>query len=186
MSQESISDAILAELARAASNFKNAQYRGGSYLPYYKESTGLEVKRILDLVARTGRTWEVPIGEFTLSTIRQKWYQGLNWLLENADPEKRYADINSRLDVRAYSRRGLVIRPKAEAGILAAYAEDDKWKEEFLSFVQDSEPRQKFERYGIPITPEDILWINNLLAPIASRFVWSVDIKGFSVVRYDN
>ena len=175
----------LEAIKRAAGLAKLSNRRGTSYLPYYTDSCAEECAEILRVVTTTGAPRLIPSDERSLSTIRNRWYQGLRFLLENLDPDKSFFKMAQNVIVKSIRHKGVLVKPRPECGALRAFMVAD-WKPDLIKFIESARVGQKFERLSIPLSDEDLSYVRDMLAPVKHLFISSIDKRGIRIIRYDS
>ena len=177
--------AMVDSIQRAANTIAKSPHKGGSYLPYYREDYAMELTKIIKAVITTGKPHLIPKRDQSFTTIKNKFYQAKKYLEEHLDADNTYKHIfATALDISSPQDRGILIRPKKERGVLKAYAVVD-WRPELADFIANANPREKFERIGIPITAEDVAWIEDQLKGIEQFFLTEINETAIILVRID-
>lgn len=173
---------IAKALEESIQRMSTIQNRGNSYYPYYKEKYALRIKTILDHIRETGEPMLIPVGDSSFNTLRNMFNQALKFLMENMDEDGKYHELRTKLKVSENKNRGITISPRREKDILTGYPIKE-WKEDFLNFLENAEPRDAFKRIGIPINLEDISWIEKQLEPLENKFITDLSVNAIIVVR---
>lgn len=155
-----------------------------SRYPYFNPSMGESVMLAVDEVLRTGQPMIWPCNEITLNTQYLKFRQGAQWVRERLADPAAIAKLDA-VEVQRLPKIGLRIAPREKRNSIKLYYESN-WKSELSDFLIDSVPPQKFERVGVPISDDDIIWIYEQLAPIKHLFVTDISTKKILLIRYDN
>jgi hypothetical protein len=171
---------IAASMERTLANLQNHNRRGKSNWPYYKQVYADEVMRTIEDVLTTGQPQMWPATVVTASTLWAKWSQGCNWLRDN-EPDSH--ELMDAVQATKLERVGLRITKRRGAHIPRHYAQVN-WRPKFQAFLAESNHRDKLE-IAVPLTVDDIAYINNMMAPVAHLFITSIDDEGLLLVRYD-
>ena len=154
---------------------------GKSNYPYYNAAAAEEVKQaVLTVLAkRTPMIW--PARDVSAQTLSNKWKQGSDYLLTVLEPDfKKKHELVHCIKI---DRQGLRIAPVRLKSALHLLPEVE-WRPEFATFIDTAEHRDKFERV-IPLSDEDIKWINKQLEGVEHLFITDINDTGITLVRYD-
>jgi hypothetical protein len=174
-----IDPALLADLIATTRAIQKsvltANQIGNSRRPYYTETWAKEVADILTAVATTGEPKLLPKGDYDITTIKNRWYQGKDYLLEHLDPDKLYAGYNKCVSASIDRKRGVFIAPFKRTNSLGAI-KIEPWKPRFEEFLETAVDGQMFERIGTGLCADDYTYLEDMLSPLADMFVWHCDI----------
>lgn len=150
-------------VAYAKNTNKNA--RGA----YYNEALGLKILEIINEVHQAGRPKMIyPQGIQSVSTLRLKWYQGRQWLIDHFAHNK---EINTLLNsVRCKQKdTHIVIVPLDENGHAIVPRVD--WQTPFLLFISTpQELMTKFQHFD-SFTINDIAWAREKVLPVRDKYL---------------
>ena len=178
-------DIVAQSLDRILNILDQSPHKPSGYKAYYREYYAKQLMPILDEIAKTGKPYFIPSSDLSISTIRQRLFQGFAYIKDHLDPEGRYRLLLDKFEIATVRNRGVVIRPKNIPGILDGYITED-WKPELLKYIDSARLNQKFERLGLNLTPGDIEWIHKQLEPVGHLFIYDVTRRHIKIIRYDN
>lgn len=187
-------DSIPPELAAALSalnglvtNLKKSTHSGNSVYSYYTEECAVEVKTVIEKLVSSGRPILLPLGDYSLSSVYNRWNQGKRYLKEHMDPDGKYAAILENIRATRAKSKGVILHLVAAQGAFAAALElqQEDWRPGFRRFIDESEHGDVFERQGIALTAEDIEFCNQALQGVEHMFVYEINQRGIRIMRYD-
>jgi hypothetical protein len=166
---------LLATTKGLVNQIKMSNEIGGVRRPYFTEKWAKEVGVLMKHVYTTGEPRLIPVGDLSTSTIRNQWYQGKEYLLQFLDPDKSYAEMDTVVAAEYIKKRGLLVSPRKQRGILQHIA-IVPWRPKFEEFLETAVEMQMFERVGLGLTEDDAKYVNETLYPLSDMFVWHIDI----------
>lgn len=144
--------------------FKHAANRGSMF--YYTEDQALAAKKILETLHETKHPVRIrPVQGRSLATIRQQFYQGTYFLLDNLDPNGLYRRYFEQTKASIATNEYVEFTYKeASDTALNSLEVVVPWREDFMIFLDTAGPNMKFYRSDISLSLDDLTWINNQLA----------------------
>lgn len=134
---------------------------------YYTEEQANNVKKLLDTLHTTKESLFIQAGDNSISTLRVKYYQGKDYLLDNLDPNKHYLYLTSLTKVTT-KPGGLLfsvrIAPKNKVSLLDFVVVIPDWRTKLEDFLETATPNQKFFLENLKLSDKDLTWISNQLA----------------------
>ena len=147
--------------------FQNSSRK--EHLFYYEEKHALATKKILESLHESGLPIRIRPTKQSLSTLRQQYYHGAYFLLDNLDPNgiyKRFFD-RTRASIASGEYLEFTIKPCADnISPLEDIEVVTPWKEEFMLFLDNAGPNAKFYKPGVSLSQQDLIWINNQLVSL--------------------
>jgi hypothetical protein len=167
--------AVAEENKNLLANLKKSNQIGASRKPYYTEKWAGYVKEIIDAIKETAQPRLIPIGDMSETTIKLQWYQGKEYLLDHLDPKGEYKALDDILVASPVKKRGLIISPVQRKGVMKSVVVQP-WRPRLEEFLEVAQPLEKFERVGLGLAEEDVLWLKSLFTGLDDMFVWDVDL----------
>lgn len=155
--------------------------------PYYKERYAEAVRKLLDkLFADPSKEFlRIPAVGMAVETLRQQFFQGAAYLVDNMDPDGLYARMQKETRCRAYKRDGF-IELNRRITIEDQVAQDTvaviPWKAQILEFLEIAEPGNKF-RKALKLDDSDQMWIRSNLEPFGAEFIWQVTNREVIIIK---
>jgi len=176
-----------------------------SIYPYYKQSYAERLKNWLDDMIRTKNDKVLRYSKWCTSdtgiserTLYQQIIQSRRFLLENMDPDRRYANLFEIIRIR--QREGVGVCLEYPPGFLMA-AEDKlpeeatpvvedvtpdpqlpKWRIDLSDWLEDVTNKKPFAKTGLLLTESDILEIKTLLSQVPG-IQYSVKSESVKILR---
>lgn len=167
--------ALAEENKKLLSSLKKANQIGSSRRPYYTEKWAGYVKEIFLAIKENAQPRLIPIGDMSDTTIKLQWYQGKEYLLDHMDPTGEFKELDKILVASPSRKRGLIISPVQKQGVMKSVVVQP-WKPALEDFLETAQALDKFERVGVGLSEEDLLWVKSLLIELNDLFVWDVDL----------
>ena len=172
--------------------FKHMSRKGSMF--YYDEDSALAAKKILDTLHENKHPIRIrPVQGRALSTIRQQFYQGTYYLLDNLDTNGIYARFFSMTKASISTGEYVEFTYKEKSDVaLATFEEVIPWREEFSMFLDNAGPNAKFYKPEVSLNMADLAWINSQLAGLVKAngdplFFGEVEIgKPLLLIRDEN
>lgn len=153
----------------ALQKFKNTSSRGSMF--YYTEEQALAAKKILDTLHETKCPVRVrPVQGRSLRTIRQQFYQGVYYLLDNLDPNgiyRRYFE-QTKASITTGDYVEFTYKEHSDSA-LNSIEVVIPWREDFAMFLDKAVANAKFYRNDISLSTADLEWINNQLVGLVKK-----------------
>jgi len=165
-----------------------------SVLSYYKPRYARIVQLAIDkmLVDKKDRVFRYEDFRYnTENTLYQKIYHGFLYLVDNLDPDLKYAKAKDDITV-VRAKDGIrleLIEDLSEAKELSNPVETTlskrEWKTKLQDFIDNSEINQKLHIREISLTPEDIEECQLMLAGIESSFIHRISGTEIIILHVD-
>lgn len=185
-------DDINAKLARAFDSLQAAKEELGTGTkgkvrarrPYYNETFGMAAKEIVDQLLRdTTAPIKLAVHGISPATERQKLYQGLEYLVEQLDPDGKYAQARPFIRTHLGPDHVLVRMAGVEFAGFAFKKVTVDYVDELTEFINTSEPGQIYKPEGVILTDTQIAHIKSLLDPMGDLFTAIVMRNKLYVLR---
>lgn len=160
--------------------------------PYYAEEYANVVKKLLDNLATTKRPQIVRSEGIKIATIKSQYYQGLQYLLDYMDPDKRYDMIKNATKASTdHYNSTITITHKLSASRAfdnavnqaLTNALDGGWRERFEDYIMTAKAGEKFHITNVILSDADVAYAKNMLVPVDELFFYRIDSKEILVVR---
>ena len=151
---------------------------------YYNENSAIWVRGLLDDLHKSGIPLKVvreTNGALRINTLRLRYYQGIEYLRDNLDPDDTYKRLSKATKCTVY-RDYLELHIRNIEVAHTAPALD--WKPLFEEFLENAELGQKFNPKVLLTLPE-VRWINEQLFPLSRQFIYNITPDEFLVIRFD-
>lgn len=164
--------------------------RGSSRRPYYNALSAQWVRSLLLQLAEDGKTIAIPRGEYSVNSMRMKWYDGVKYLQEQT-PQDELLPMLQRVACRAtddgleiYRRRNP--RPAASLSSHTPLPMGHKWKDDFTIFIETEQAiNSKFHRQDVALSEQDIAWGNALMEDYKDLFLYKFAAGEVLIIRVD-
>ena len=172
-------------LVTTINSLKESNVKGASYRPYYKKEYAEQISVEIEKVHVSGKAVFFPRGDYTISTIRARIYQAIEYLKDHLDPSGEWKKKCDRISCKTIYRRGVSLEPKRYMN-LTSDTIDVEWRPDFMRWLDEcsTTKNNKFERL-VPITSEDITWFTEQISPVKHLFIWDIGKQHIKIIRFD-
>ena len=154
--------------------------RGKSRYPYYTEQAASMVIDTVHQCFTEYRPVIWPADHLTVNSLYLRFRQGVNYICDKLDPE--FGEKLRSIQVTKLQKIGLRIAPR-EGAIMSA-AVQVPWKGDLEQYLEDSQPGcPPFERINLPLSSDDIQWIESTMFPLRELFMVEVSRYRLLIVR---
>lgn len=151
--------------------------------PYYRENYGMAAKNILDAIHKEHRSQRIRAVGISVSTLKQQYYQGVYWLLDNLDKGGEYLKYYQHSRCLSFQNEGYIeIHYKGVVQSEAVSSID--WRLEFMKYLEEAtEIGTKFHKVSIEVTPDDKDYLRAQLEPFGDIYLFKVTDNEVLVIK---
>jgi hypothetical protein len=154
--------------------------RGKSRYPYYTEQAAVMVIDTVHQCFTEFRPVIWPADHLTVNSLYLRFRQGVNYICDKLDPN--FGEKLRSIQVTKLQKIGLRIAPR-EGAIMSA-AKEIPWRGDLEQYLEDSTPGcPPFERINLPLSSDDIQWIESTMFPLREMFMVEVSRYRLLIVR---
>lgn len=181
---------LLAEVLKEQPDYKEALMQVLDFvktkkrrgLPYYTPEYGTKAKELIDKLLKD----RIPIkitrqGDGSINTIRQKFYQGAQYLREVID--KEYVKILQDIKCQTFDDYMEIHIKRKQSSTTGV---STPWREELINFLEtEQQIGAKFHKANILLSEDEVTWIIQQLTPLNELFIFQVDTNEILIIRYE-
>ena len=176
-----MNDELMDKVAAALDRFTKSPRVGKSNRPYYRpQYAELVLDKILKPLINGADVVAVPIVDVSVSTLRNQWYQGSQYLTDHLDPNKQYKPLVDNTETYVQSKK-LYFRFRLTTHLGDAITEE-AWRADLLNLIEKGKPGDGIDHRGLHLTDEDQKWAWQQLAGVEEYFI--IQIKPTHIVVY--
>ena len=151
--------------------------------PYYNLSQGQAVRKILEaIIAAPDKIQRIPGMGVKLTTIRQQWYQGVEYVLDNLDKDNRYKQLTQNL--RTKLDHGYLTVFVTGANLVPLQATPmTNHRMNLENFIETAEPGDKFPDEQVLLSDEDVMELSSIMLGLEELFDYHIDRTTIKVIR---